>query len=281
MKILLAATFASFGLAYPAMAQDTSDGSSARDSWTGVYAGGRLGLSDLKDSGNERVLFDTNLDGTFGDTVRTAAGADAFSPGFCGGAAPGPRASQGCDTDSEETEWAVHAGFDYDLGGLVIGVLGEYGRGGPEDSVTAFSTTPANYVLTRELRESYGVRARAGVDFGSTLIYATGGGVYGKFRNSFRSTNTANAFAVTDGRQGEWGYRVGGGVEQRFGRHFSLGAQYLYTNIEDDRSGIQVTRGTAPATNPFVLTNANGTRFQRGNSDFETHNVSVTASFRF
>lgn len=31
--------------------------------------------------------FDTSLDGNFTDTVRTVAGADAFSPGFCGGAA--------------------------------------------------------------------------------------------------------------------------------------------------------------------------------------------------
>ena len=34
-----------------------------------------------------QVVFDTNRDGTYGDTVRTIANVDAFSPGFCGGAA--------------------------------------------------------------------------------------------------------------------------------------------------------------------------------------------------
>ncbi|MBB5730748.1 hypothetical protein FHS99_003255, partial [Sphingomonas prati] len=73
-----------FGLALaagsPAMAQVT-------DSWTGPYVGGQLGYGfQPKDSG-EAVLFDNNLDGTFGDTVNTAAGANAFSPGTCGGSA--------------------------------------------------------------------------------------------------------------------------------------------------------------------------------------------------
>ena len=42
-----------------------------------------------------------------------------------------------------------------------------------------------------------------------------------------------------------------------------------------------LTRGTAPATNPFVLTNAAGTQFRRSDDRFKTHSASLTASYRF
>lgn len=34
-------------------------------------------------------------------------------------------------------------GYDAQLGSLIVGVVGEVGRGKAEDSVSAFSTTPA------------------------------------------------------------------------------------------------------------------------------------------
>ena len=64
--------------ATPASAQ-----TGASTSWTGPYVGGQIGVSYI-DNDRPQVLFDTNRDGTFNDTVRTAAGANAFSPGFCG-----------------------------------------------------------------------------------------------------------------------------------------------------------------------------------------------------
>lgn len=44
----------------------------------GVYAAYNVQPADSR----ETILFDTNLDGTFGDTVNMAAGANAFTPGF-------------------------------------------------------------------------------------------------------------------------------------------------------------------------------------------------------
>lgn len=263
-------------LSAPAVAQDLS-------TWSGPYVGGQVGIG-LVDSDRPTVLFDTNRDGTFGDTVRTGAGANAFSPGFCGGRALGATPGAGCDSVEDGIEGGVHAGFDMELGGLVVGLVGEYDRHrSQEDHASAFSTTPASYTLTRELRDSYGLRARAGVALASnSLVYATGGVVRGRFRHSFESTNTANAFAVTDTRTSAWGYRVGGGVEQRFGRSFSLGLLYLLSSIkDDDDSFIDVTRGTAPATNPFVLVNPNGTLFQRTDERFRSHAVKLTGSLRF
>ena len=274
MTTKLLAAAAALLAAAPAAAQ------SADDSWTGPYAGVRLGYAFQPENNDETVLFDTNLDGTFGDTVRTGAGADAFSTGFCGGAGAAAQAAGGCGDDRDGYDVSAHLGFDYQIGNFVVGVVGEYGRANVRDDVTAFSTTPANYVLSRRLRDNGNIRARAGVALGKTLVYATGGGSYAKIRNSFRSTNTANAF-TTNGNDDVYGYNAGGGFDIKVAPNFSIGALYLFRQFKDNDFRVRTARGTAPATNPFLLVNANGTDFRRSETDFETHSVTAVASFRF
>jgi outer membrane immunogenic protein len=269
---LLASAGALMAISTPAAAQEA-------DSWTGPYVGGRLGYSFQGDDDNETILFDTDLNGTFGDTITTAAGANAFSPGFCGGAALANTPDRGCREDQDGTDWAVHAGFDYQLGSIVVGVVGEYGRTYIDDSVAAFSTTPAFYTMTRRLTDNAALRARAGFALGDTLVYGTGGVAYGKIRNSFATSNAVNSFTNT-GNDNAWGYRVGGGLEQRVSRNFSIGVQYLYTSLEDEDFRVRVA-GPAPATNPFIRTNPNGTDFARSGDRFNSHSAHVTASFRF
>ena len=87
-------------------------------------------------------------------------------------------------------------------------------------------------------------------------------------------------FAVENANGKQNGYRVGGGFETKVGP-VALGALYLFTNVKDDDFRVNVTRGTAPATNPFVLTNAGGTQFRRSDDRFKTHSASLTASYRF
>lgn len=275
MKFHIAAAGAAMLAASPAVAQTTDVGD-----WTGLYAGVRLGYAFNKENDNETVLFDTNLDGTFGDTVRTAAGADAFSPGFCGGAAGGGTVASGCGDDKDGYDVSAHVGFDYQIGGFVVGVVGEYGRANIRDDVTAFSTTPASYTLTRRLRDNGNVRARAGVALGQTLVYGTGGFSYGKIRNSFRSTNMANTF-VNSGNDEAYGYNAGGGLDIKVSPNFSIGALYLFRSLEDENFRVRTFRGTSAATNPFVIVNPSGTNFARSAGDFESHSVTAVASFRF
>lgn len=282
--LLLAATFSA---AVPAMAQSS-------DSWTGPYAGGRIGYSWQPRDNGERLDFDTDRNGTFGDTVRTAAGANAFSPGFCGGAGATSAPAGGCDSDMDALTYSGMIGFDYQLpslagGGVVVGVVAEYGNSNVNDSVTGFSTTPANYVLTRSLRGTGAVRARAGYAFGNTLLYGTGGLAYGKVRSRFGTTNNANAFVDQKGRDARQnsyrddrlGYTVGGGIEQRVDRHFSIGFLYGFTSLKDGKYRIGVERGTAPANNPFLLANAAGTDLRRSHTRFVRHDLTVTAAYRF
>ena len=189
----------------------------------------------------------------------------------------------GCAKDEDSLEFALHAGYDFDLGKIVVGVVGEGGYGFAEDHVSAFSTTPASYTMTRRMGWNYGVRGRLGYALGAnrnTLIYGTGGVLWAHMENRFRSTNTLNAYRVY-GDDHVFGWRAGAGVEQRVLPHLSVGLQYLFTSLKDNDARVRVTRGAQPATNPFVLVNADGTDFARSHSRFAAHNLSATANFRF
>jgi len=257
----------------PALAQEGD--------YNGFYVGGSFGFTAQPNDRNSSVMFDTNRDGTFGDTVNTAAGANAFSPGFCRGAAVGNSAAGGCRSDNDDLEYFGIVGADTQFGRIVVGVVGEFGKSKASDSVTAFSTTPASYTLTRSFKYNAGVRGRIGyTPNDSTLFYGTGGLAYAKIRNRFTTTNTANAFP-DNGNSDAWGYSAGGGVEQRVTRNFSVGLQYLYTTYRDDEFRVTAAQGTAPATNPFVLVNSAGTDFRRSDTNFRTHSMRLTAAFRF
>lgn len=261
-------------IATPALAQEA-------DSWTGFYVGGHLGYGFQPSDNGETILFDTNLDGGFGDTVNTSMGANAFSPGFCGGAANGPTPGEGCRDDRDGIEGGIHAGFDYQMsGGFVVGLVADYDRTRLRDSVSSFSTTPARYTMTRRLRDVIDLRARAGFGSGATLFYGTGGIAYGNIRNSFTTSNTANSF-TGNGNEHGWGYVLGGGIERRLGSHFTIGAQYLYRSIDAGDYVVRAGPGTAGLTNPFRIVNANGTDFQRSGDRFSSHAVQLTASYRF
>ena len=267
----LAAAFA--GLVIPATAQ-----AQTANSWTGLSIGARAGFLNAQNDRNERILFDNNLDGTFGDTVRNAAGADAFTPGFCSGAANDRTPAAGCRKDKDGGDYAITIGFDQQLGGIVAGLVTEAGRASARDSVSAFSSTPAFYTMTRRLRDNAAVRGRVGIALGDTLPYVTGGIAVAKLRRSFATSNTVNTFTQSGDRT-VTGPRLGGGVEQRFGR-LSVGAVYLYTNYKDDDARVR-TAGPAPATNAFILVNPNGTDFARSNTRFKTESISGTVSLRF
>ena len=161
-RLLTLAALGATAAATPAFAQDAR-------SWTGAYFGVTAGYDIQPGDGDERVNFDTNLDGSFNDVVRTGAGANAFSPGFCGGAARGTTPASGCKKDDDSLRLALHAGFDYDLGGFVVGAAVEGGIGFAEDYVTAYSTTPAFYTMTRRVREQANGRLRAGYAFNDRL----------------------------------------------------------------------------------------------------------------
>ncbi len=280
-SVVVAATFAVLVVAGPRVA-------TAQD-WTGFYAGGTIGGALQSEDDSERVGFDTNLDGTFGDIVRTAAGVDAFGPGFCGGLAVGPTAVAGCTDDEEGVDFGGRVGYDRQFGPLVLGALADVSRSDVTDSVTAFSVTPAFYSFTRKLNYVAGLRGRVGVGAGRVLLYGTGGAAVGDVEQRFTTSNGVNTFVPTDDDMGDadagdseqvWGYQAGGGLEIKVAERWSLTGEYLFSSLDNrDDSAIRA-RGPAPATNPFILTNPGGTDFRRSEA-FEFQTVRVGLSYRF
>ena len=253
--------------------------------WKGFYVGGSIGAAMQPDDDDETVTFDTNLDGTFTDTIRTVAGANAFSPGFCGGLANGPAAAAGCADDEDGIDFGGRAGYDWQVGPLVFGAVAELSRPDVRDSVTTFSITPAFYSFTRELNMLAGLRGRVGAGTDRIMVYGTAGAAWGWVDQAFTTSNAVNTFVAVnqdgDGdSQGATGYQAGGGIEVKLGARLSVVGEYLFTSLDNrDESTIR-TQGPAPATNPFILVNAAGTELRRTDR-FDFQSARVGLNFRF
>jgi outer membrane immunogenic protein len=282
--LLIAAAAATTMLAAPAFAQDTG-GTYVEDEtgFNGIYIGAAGGYDIQPNDRGSSLLFDRNLDGRFGDAVTTAAGANAFSPGFCKGAARGATPLPGgCRNDKNGFAYYGRVGLDNQTGRFVVGAVAEFGKSEINDSTSGFSTTPASYTLYRDIEWEGSVRGRLGyTPNDTTLFYGTFGAGYAKINTEFYSTNTANAYGIT-GEDTQWGILGGGGIEQKLGRNFSVGLEYMYHQYQDDDIRVRVSRGTQPATNPFVLApNTTGTDIRRSDSKFRWSSIRATAAFRF
>lgn len=271
-----------FATASLAILAFTGSANAQTGDWSGAYVGVAAGYADRSESSSESIGFDTNLDGRFGDTVNTAAAANAFSPGFCGGSFNTNAAGGGCrKDDNSDVEISLRGGYDWQFGSWVVGGVVEYSRLELQDSVTAFSVTPAAYAFTRKLDSMFAVRARGGYAFDDNLVYVTGGYAMGNMKHSFRTTNTVNAFPPSGGGDAK-GYQLGFGYERKLTPNWTVGAEALRTSLNDDDYGVRATNnGTTAATNAFLLVNTGGTGFRRTDDDFEFNSFRVTASYRF
>lgn len=278
-KIVFAALIGATALtATPAVAQEVT----ADAPFRGVYVGGSFGWDMQPNDVGESIEFDRDLNGSFGDTISTATAPNAFTPGFCNGAATSNTApavgGRGCNNDRNDIGYYGRVGFDIQRGNIVVGAVGEFGKSNISDSVSAFSTTPAFYTMTRELNWEASLRARAGYAVNTTLFYGTAGVGYASIDNSFTTGNTANTFS-SNGNQKEWGLTAGGGIEQKIGKNFSIGMEYMFHRYEDTDYRVRAAGG--PAGGPFTRGNAAGTDFRRGFDYFRWHSIRGVAAFRF
>ena len=282
-KTLISATaLAIASLSSPVMAQESRD-----NHFDGPYISIVGDYSMQENDANETLIFDTDRDGNYNDTVRTVppTSADAFSPGFCGGLAVGSRPSDTCTNVDDDFGAYGRIGLDQRYGNFVVGALIEGGKSWASDSVTGFSTTPASYTLTREVEYEAAARLRAGyTPGGGALFYVTGGGAYARLDNSFDTTNGFNSFS-DNGKTNGWGWQAGGGAEVMLTDKLSLGIEYLYTSLNDDDFVVAVgpnanTADPRNLTNPFLI-NGGGTNIVRSDADFDRHAVRLTTSFRF
>ena len=276
MRTFIAATLFAGCLTPAAFAQDKD--------WTGLYVGGSLGYSFKAD--DEAIVFDTDLDGQFDDTVLTSSLTNAFSPGFCNGAALGSTPAAGCRASNGNINLSARVGFDLQLGNWVVGALADYSNVHIGDDVTGFSSAPAaSYTFTRDLNSLSSARLRGGWATESSLLYATAGWAWGDMDHSFTTTNTVNTFTTSDDSEVD-GLQVGLGFEQKLepiwllGSGWTMGVEYLWTSLDDGDYPVHVGQGTAPASNPFVIVNTGGTDMERTKDVFEYSTVGMTLNWR-
>lgn len=285
---MVAVAALTIGMAPAAYAQDLGRDDRPFD---GLYVGASGGYDVQGNDIGSRIEFDRNGDGRFGDgatdEVRTAAGANAFSPGFCNGRAISNVVASGCENDRNRASYYGRVGYDKQMGVLVVGGLIEFGKSEIKDYVTGFSTTPASYTMERSLNWEASARLRAGAAFGTGanagMFYATGGVGYADIRHRFQVfNNSANVFTGNNDGKKEFGFVVGGGVEKFLTRNISFGVEGTYHDYKDKDYFVRVTQGTAPINNPFVLApNTSGTTIRRADPDFRWFSLRGTLNFRF
>ena len=139
----------------------------------------------------------------------------------------------GDDSSSDGIAYGGAAGFDFDLGGVVAGVEGEFTQAGidADDSFTDGATTfNASFDTGRDLYVGGRIGVRAGP---GTLIYAKAG--YTNLRFDIDVEAGAAGAVGVDGTVG--GYRLGAGVEQVLNRNGSGNVyaklEYRYSNYRD------------------------------------------------
>jgi opacity protein-like surface antigen len=270
MKTLFLAASAVAVLAATAAQAQDSDAS-----YSGFYLGGYVGGAMAADHGDETFRFDRDLDGEYDGS------ADAFpnfQPGFSGGRAVGTSPTARIEEDDSTAIAGARIGYDFQAGPWVFGALAEFEQNNVEDSASAFSTTPANYVSTRRLDTLAAVRGRVGYTWNGFLPYLTAGVAKGDVEHVFTTTNTTNTFTGSTVRDHIDGYQAGVGVEKKVGS-VSVGLEYLYTSLEDEDYVVRASGG--PATSPFRTVNTAGTDIRRSEDSFDIHAVRATAAYRF
>ncbi len=238
-------------LAFPSVAFAQDD----ERYFDGPYISGAVGTESPADGRGDSFVFDSDRDGTFDDTVLTAEGLASFSPGFCSGAATST--TRTCRDNRSDEGYAVRVGYDRHLGNgpFVAGILVEGARSNVEEITSGYTIAPESYSISRQLDWSVTGRARLGFapGEGRGLFYVTGGAGFARITSAFDTSNSINAFALSDDKSWEFGWQGGGGAEVMLSRNLGVGLEYLYSSFAGGDYRVRATQGIAADDNPFLL----------------------------
>ncbi|MFN3765436.1 MAG: outer membrane protein [Aliihoeflea sp.] len=237
-------------------------------SWAGFYAGIQAGYG-------------------FGSTGQvqldpfTAALVTPFSPGVAGD----PPGGFNANGDFEDGfVGGVHVGYDWQAGNIVYGAILDVNYTDIGDEQRAFSRSPAEYVISRDLDYLATLRGRLGYAFSENFLgYVTGGLAYGDVDFNYRQGARSPATTVTTsgGQDSDFGYTVGGGVEARLTQNWSIGLEYLYTDLGDNDFQANLQGGPFGGTGGNAGSNPGGTNLTGTDGDFDFHTVTAKISYRF
>ncbi|WP_185983634.1 outer membrane protein [Aureimonas mangrovi] len=219
--------------------------------WTGFYVGGQAGAAFNPDSGPFSI----------GDSG-FVGGNDDGDAGFIGG---------------------VHVGYDYQVNNFIFGAVADINYIDAES--VAFYDIPGaapgsiqgSVASSSEIDFVGTARLKAGVALDRFALYATGGLAYASIDSNIAGPSTA----IVDGAlynvdysedSDDVGYAVGGGVDYLVTQNFSIGVEYLYTDLGSSDFNVDYTQASGPSEFDFSTNSSN---------DLDFHTVWAKASFRF
>lgn len=141
------------------------------------------------------------------------------------------------DESIDGVGYGVGVGFDFDLGGVVLGVEGEYLESEAEQEFGETIDGTAFLGRIETGRDLY-LGARLGVAVTPrTLVYVKGGYTNTSIESAFTSSSDSVDFDTSVD-----GWRAGAGIEQMLGRNFYVKGEYRYSNynglnFDDDLFG--------------------------------------------
>ncbi|MGX5735359.1 outer membrane protein [Bosea thiooxidans] len=142
------------------------------------------------------------------------------------GDAAGPFAPVSFRLDDNLAFGGVHAGFNYQMGGIVLGIEGDV-------EVIDSSSHFTNGGLTGRITQDWqgAARARIGYAFDRLMIYAAGGASFTDYeRRVYDGAGLSER--LTSARTG---WNIGAGVNFAFTDNLILGAEYRYTDFGRNR----------------------------------------------
>jgi outer membrane immunogenic protein len=135
--------------------------------------------------------------------------------------------------------FGVHGGYNWQTGAFVLGVEGDWDAAGLNNSAQGVFADPLGtggtdgLMVHQDVQWLATVRGRLGYTWGSSMVYATGGGAWENLRtNVLLSTDTAtgtfatsSATSFTNTRSG---YAVGAGYEWMINPNWIARVEYLH-----------------------------------------------------
>jgi outer membrane immunogenic protein len=149
----------------------------------------------------------------------------------------------GSDGNFDFDGWTagLRAGYDWQAGGFVYGLVTDFSLADAEDRGEALD----NRIDLERIGVDYlgTIRARAGFTLGSSLIYATGGAAYAGLDLYDDGDNST---------KGMWGWTAGGGLETFIGANQSISLEYLYADFGSETFNVDGDARRADLTTSIV-----------------------------
>ena len=191
---------------------------STNDEWTGFYVGGYVGVTNARVSANTSTVFDSSgyFDPTSVPAINSAGARRFNSNGFTGGG---------------------QFGYTKQFGRVVVGAEADFGaqRIDAEDTVTAdYPCCASNFTIDQAVESDwlFTARPKVGVAAGKALVYATGGVAVTNLKYAGLFTDTdSDAIESAEFDTTRTGYTVGGGVELKVSRRWSVKGEYLFADF--------------------------------------------------